>query len=81
MPSDIPVFETEKNNHFILDLLFNAKLASSKSEAKRLVEGGGVEIINGENKERIIDWKKEINLKDGMIIKVGSRKFVKIKIK
>ena len=27
------------------------------------------------------DWKKEINLENGMIIKVGSRKFVKINLK
>jgi len=81
LPSDIPSFETPKNNYFILDLLFDAKLASSKNEAKRLVEGGGVEIINKDKKERISDWKKEVNLQDGMIIKVGSRKFIKIKIK
>lgn len=81
LPTDIPSFETPKNNYFILDLLFDAKLASSKNEAKRLIEGGGVEIQNGEKKEKIIDWKKEIILEDGMIIKVGSRKFVKIKIK
>ena len=78
LPSDIPVFKTDKVNYFISDLLFDTKLASSKNEAKRLVEGGGVEILDGDKKERIIDWKKEINLKDGFIIKVGSRKFVKI---
>lgn len=81
LPGDIPTFKTDKNNYFILDLLFDAKLASSKNEAKRLIEGGGVEIMDGDKKERIIDWKKEVNLKDGTIIKVGSRKFVKIIIK
>ncbi len=81
LPTDIPVFETSKNTYFILDLLFDAKLASSKNEAKRLVEGKGVEVQAGDRKEKITDWKKETNLEDGMIIKVGSRKFVKIKIK
>jgi len=79
-PTDIPFFETSKNIYSILELLFEAKLSSSKNEAKRLVEGGGVKIINGDKEEKIIDWKKEINLKNGMIIKVGSRKFIKIKI-
>lgn len=78
LPADIPVFQTDKNNYFVLDLLFDAKLSSSKNEAKRLVEGGGVEIQIGEIKEKISDWKKEIILEDGMIIKVGNRKFVKI---
>jgi tyrosyl-tRNA synthetase len=81
LPTDMSVFETDKNNYFISDLLFDTKLASSKNEAKRLVEGGGVEIIIGEKKERITDWKKEIHLEDGIIIKVGNRKFIKIKIK
>lgn len=81
LPTDIPVFETSKNTYFILDLLFDTKLASSKNEAKRLVEGKGVEVQTGDRKEKITDWKKEANLEDGMIIKVGSRKFVKVKIK
>jgi len=85
LPTDIPVFEIPKGypkkNYFILDLLFDAKLASSKNEAKRLVEGKGVEVQTGNRKEKITDWKKEVNLEDGMIIKVGSRKFIKIKIK
>jgi len=81
LPSDIPVFETDKNNHSIIDLLVDSKLAPSKNEAKRLVEGGGVQVLNGDVKEKIVDWKKEVTLDDEMIIKVGSRKFVRIKIK
>jgi tyrosyl-tRNA synthetase len=78
LPSDMPIFETGNNNYSVVDLLFDTKLASSKKEAKRLIEGGGVEVLDGEQKERIADWRKEIVLSDGLIIKVGSRKFVKI---
>jgi len=81
LPSDIAVFEIENKQCSILDVLSDSKLASSKNEAKRLVEGGGVEVINGDKKERISDWRKEVTLEDGVIVKVGSRKFVKIKIK
>ena len=81
MPSDMPDFETDKINYPILDLLFDAKLASSKKEAKRLIEGNAVEVINGEVKEKIADWKREVSLKNGVIIKVGSRRFIKIKLK
>lgn len=87
LPSDIPVFETDKANYLILDLLFDTKLASSKKEAKRLIEGGGVqvEILNSDNqtpnKTKIQNWREELKLEDGMIVKVGSRRFVKIKIK
>ena len=81
LPTDIPVFETNKAQYSILDLLCDTKLASSKNEAKRLVEGGAVEIINGKTKTKISDWKQEINLENNIIIKVGSRRFVKIIIK
>jgi len=81
MPADMPIFETDKSNYLILDLLCDSKLAISKNEARRLVEGGGVEIIDGEEKTRIGDWKTNISLKNGLIIKVGNRRFVKIKIK
>jgi tyrosyl-tRNA synthetase len=77
LPTDIPIFETDKKNYLVLDLLCDIKLASSKNEAKRLVEGGAVTI----DKIKIDDWRKELEITDGMIIKVGSRKFVKIKIK
>lgn len=79
LPSDIPEFQTDRDNYLITDLLFDSKLAASKNESKRLVEGGGVEVIIGGKKEKINDWKKEISLEDGMIIKVGSRRFIKIK--
>jgi len=58
----------------IIDLLVLAKLASSKSEAKRLVQRGGVK-INGKTET---DWQKDIVLKKGLIIQVGKRKFRKI---
>ena len=77
LPTVIPVFETDKKGYFILDLLCDAGLASSKNEAKRLVEAGAIDINDSTEKE----WKKTVEIKDGMIIKSGSRKFVKIKIK
>ena len=36
----------------------------------------GVKIDN----QKIIDWQKEINIKDNMIIQVGKRKFIQIKV-
>lgn len=76
LPTEIPVFETDKKAYPILDLLFDAKLAESKNDAKRVIEGGGVQI----NDEKITDWKQEITLQNDMVIKFGKRKFVKIKI-
>lgn len=87
LPSDMPVFKSVKNSYPICDLLFDSKLASSKKEARRLVEQNAVEIITSEEslpagrQEKITDWKKDIALENGMIIKVGHRKFVKIVLK
>ena len=81
MPTDLPIFETDKKQYFVLDLLFDAKLASSKNEAKRLVEGGGVELQIKNSKFKIQNWREDVKIEDGMIIKVGSRRFVKIKLK
>jgi len=77
IPTDIPVFETNKIIYPILDLLFDAKLTESKNDAKRVIEGGGVHI----NKEKITDWKKEVEIKDEMVVQFGKRKFIKIKLK
>lgn len=73
-PSLIPQFKTEQETIKILDLLIRTKLAPSKAEAKRLIEQGGVKIdgiVQG-------DWKKNIEVKKGMIVQVGKRRFVKI---
>ena len=74
-PEDIPVYrytgQTEVN---ILDLLTGSGLVKSKSEARRLVEQGGVEIDG----ETINNLQLTVNVKDGMILKAGKRKFVKL---
>ncbi|MFH1968187.1 MAG: tyrosine--tRNA ligase [bacterium] len=81
LPSDVPVFETGKRNYSILDLLCDSKLAFSKNEAKRLVEGSAVTLKIGETENKITNWKESVNLQEGMVIKVGNRRFVKIKLK
>ena len=60
----------------IADLIMECKLTSSKSEAKRLIEQGGVELDG----KKIMDNNTDIELKDGMVLKVGKRKFIKLKI-
>ncbi len=77
MPEEIPVFETSVGAHSIVRLLCDSGLATSGNDAKRVIEGNGVEIDN----QKITDWKQEISVKDGMVIKFGKRKFVKIKLK
>lgn len=78
LPEEIPAFEMSINEHLqISDLLVKVGLSTSKSEAKRLVEQGGVSI----NSETITNPTEEIIPEDNMIIKAGKRNFVRIKIK
>jgi tyrosyl-tRNA synthetase len=56
-------------------------MAVSKNEAKRLVEGGGVSKRVGGQETKITDWRQEVDLQDEMVIQVGKRKFVKVKLK
>lgn len=73
-PTDIPETRIERKDLPILDLIMEAKLATTKSEARRLVEQGGVKI----NDEIQKDFKKAVTIEDGIILQVGKRKFAKI---
>jgi tyrosyl-tRNA synthetase len=58
----------------LIDLVVKAGFAASTSEARRLVQQGGVRI----NDEQISDVKAVVTPADGMILKVGKRKFARI---
>jgi len=74
LPSKMPEMRIKEKSLNILDLLTKTKLVSSKAEAKRLVIQKGVKI----NREVQDDWRKEIEIKKGLIVQVGKRKFVKL---
>ena len=75
LPQSIPQYTIKKKKINILELLVETKLASSKSEAKRLVLQGGVRI----NEQKESDWQKVIEPKKGLVIQAGKRKFAQIK--
>jgi len=74
IPSEVKSYKLGVKNLNILDLLFKTGLASSKSEAKRLVEQGAIKI----DKSTVKDWRVKINIKKGIIIQAGKRKFIKL---
>jgi len=78
LPDEIDEFvlENEDKNMFIQDILAKTNLCSSKKEAKRMIEQGGVYIEN----QKCSDPFAKIDLSDFKIFKVGKRKFLKIKI-
>jgi len=74
LPTKIPGVKIKEEKLNILEFLVKTKLASSKSEAKRLIFQKGVKI----NKEVQGNWRKMIDIKKGMLIQVGKRRFVRL---
>jgi tyrosyl-tRNA synthetase len=75
LPSDIPEQEWQGGAQTgIIDFISELKMASSKSEARRLIQQGAVKI----DEEKVEDINEQIEVKSGMIIQVGKRKVVKI---
>lgn len=75
VPTKIPTFIVVQKKYPLLDLLFYLKLANSKSDAKRIITQGGLKIDGKVFK----DWKSPVEIKNGMVVQVGKRKFAKIK--
>ena len=75
IPDEVEEFKIDDNNSEfnILDLVLKVNFAPSKGEARRLVLQGGVSI----NGNKITDSNYSTKLSDGMILKVGKRKFIK----
>lgn len=73
LPSEMAEVKVKSSN--IVDVIVETKLASSKSEAKRLIEQGGVELGG----KKVTDETLRIQpLKGDTILQVGKRKFVKL---
>jgi len=75
VPDEIPEVKLPNLTQPLADILVTAKLVSSKSEARRLIEQGGVKVDGAVIGER----EEKIKPHEGMVIQVGKRKFVKVK--
>jgi len=73
-PDDISAFKIKERN--IVEVLVATKLASSNSEARRLLKQGGVKVDGKEVKDEDFEIKKVDQ--DGVVIQKGKRHFVKI---
>ena len=73
IPEDIPEVKLDEDT-LIVDVLTLYALATSKSEARRLIEQGAVKI----NDQKCIDRDQIIKKDESLVIKVGKRRFLKI---
>lgn len=74
IPEDVLEVKVEEGIK-VTDMIVNAKLAESKSDARRKIEHGAVEIDG----EKITDWKIVLDKSySNKVLKVGKKDFVKI---
>ena len=72
--SNMPTMNIGKEKINILELLVETNIATSKSEAKRLVVQGGIKI----NDEKILDENYDVVLDKEAILQKGKKTFIKI---
>jgi tyrosyl-tRNA synthetase len=75
---ELPASELTDGKIWICKLLVLLGLATSNNEARCLVEGGGVNI--GPDKTKVTDPKANIPVSDGLIIRVGRKKIVRVRL-
>ena len=80
VPDDMPAYRTKKGESLI-DALVASGLVASKSEARRLIEQGGIRV----HEKTVMDVNTKVGeglsqeaLAQGVVVKVGKRKFIKI---
>jgi tyrosyl-tRNA synthetase len=81
LPADIPDYQLSAPTD-IITLIVDAKLASSKSEARRNVQQGGVSLFSGGETgeaERVNDVNFIVPVLDGAILKVGKLHYIRLK--
>ncbi len=80
-PTDVPKLYLDKKllkpdgTIWVVDLI--APLCKSRSEAKRLIEQGAVEL----NGERITQFNQSVSVQDGTLVRVGKHTFAEISLK
>jgi tyrosyl-tRNA synthetase len=73
IPEDMPEYHIE-NEMLIIDIIFESKMSSSKSEARRLIKQGAVSIDG----EKIDNPNLTLTSNNICVIKVGKRRFLKL---
>ncbi|MDZ4746817.1 MAG: tyrosine--tRNA ligase [bacterium] len=74
IPDNISDFVVDTPTVALIDVLMNAKLVASRSDARRLIEQGGLQIDG----ERISDISYTIDTSSPHIVRAGKLKFIRV---
>lgn len=73
-PEDIEKVALSGKKHKLVDLLVETKLTTSKGEARRLIEQGGLKVDD----KKISNVDTELEISKERLIQAGKRKFIKV---
>ena len=72
---NVPTTELDMTDAMgVVDFLVAIKLFASKSEARRMIEQGGIQI----NGEKITDWKSNVLPADDIMVQKGKKTFLRV---
>jgi len=74
IPDEIEIFKTTPAS--LVSILVTTKVVSSKTEFRRLIEGGAVEELTQKNKITNLDFE----VKNDSVFKIGKKRFLKVAI-
>ena len=74
IPEDIEIKKLTENKYNIIELVANSDSSLSKSEIRRMIQGGGIR-IDGEKVDSI---ENEIEISKERLLQIGKRKFIKV---
>lgn len=75
LPTEVPEVKVEDDGLSLYELLVKIDLATSNSDARRLIEQGAVKL----NDEKHTDPNETIAITEALLVQVGPRRFVRIK--
>ncbi|NIA01925.1 MAG: tyrosine--tRNA ligase [Nitrospirae bacterium] len=74
LPEDIEVKHLKEDKWNIIELIAETELSPSKSETRRMIQGGGVKVDG----EKVRSHEEEIDISKERLVQVGKRKFIKV---
>ncbi len=75
----VPAAEVSDGKAGIVKLVSLLGLAKSNNDARRVIEGGGVNV--GPDRERITDPKATVAVPDGLVVRYGKKRIVRVRLR
>lgn len=77
LPTEIPEAVLGENPVWVVKLLTETEMVGSNSEARRMIKQGAVKMDG----KKLLDSEEVLEMKNGAVVQVGKRKFVRIVLK